>query len=305
MEEIASNVFVETGFEGANCGLVITDAGGVVIDTPIIPAEAKQWAAQVAEMTDTVLYVFNTDYDRSHILGDQYFAAPVLAHEAAWKEMVNYKETYIERTKSIFKKRPEIQRQFNQTEIIKPELTFTGHLVMKKGGRELHFVHLGGHSPATSGLYLPDVNILFTGDFLVVDQHPALGDCISKVWISKLKWLKTQQYELIVPGHGLLCNVEAVDPIIHYIRVMRAKVRDQYKQGRTKAESAVVISQMIDCFPYKTGTKSVVEKLIRAGVSRLYDEMKLIYGHTNIRGKSKKTGSRGMKAKAAEMVKPV
>ncbi|MEM7343079.1 MAG: hypothetical protein AAF485_02445 [Chloroflexota bacterium] len=72
-------------------------------------------------------------------------------------------------------------------------------------------------------------------------------------------------------------------------------MRDQYKVGRTKAESAVVISQMIDCFPYKTGTKSIIEKRIRAGVSRLYDEMKHIYGHKSSKGKT-----RGAKPKAAK-----
>ena len=61
---------------------------------------------------------------------------------------------------------------------------------------------------------------------------------------------------------------------------MRAKVRNQYKQGRTKAEAAVVISQMIDLFPYKTGRKSQIEKRIRAGVSRIYDEMKAFYINT-------------------------
>ncbi|MEM7028852.1 MAG: hypothetical protein AAF629_04620, partial [Chloroflexota bacterium] len=98
MQEIAPNVFIETEYDGANCGLVLTEAGGVVIDTPIIPAEAKAWAAQVAKKTDNVLFVFNTDYRRYHIMGNQYFDAPVLAHEAAWKEVANYKDTFIERT---------------------------------------------------------------------------------------------------------------------------------------------------------------------------------------------------------------
>lgn len=305
MQEIAKNVFVEMSFTGANCGLVLTKAGGIVIDTPMIPAEGKLWAAQVAEMTDKVLFVFNTDHHRAHIMGNQYFDAPILAHEGAWKEMANYKDTFIERTKSHFKKQPEIQKQFNETTIIKPELTFTGRLVMMKGERELHFVHLGGHTPATSGLYLPDENILFTGDFLVVDEHPALGQCDSKEWIAKLKWLREQDYRLLVPGHGPLCEVDAVDPVIHYIRVMRLKVRDQYKQGRTKAESAVVISQMIDCFPYKPGTKSLIEKRIRAGVSQLYDEMKVIYGYKNVKGKSTKSGGRGSRAKSVRATKPV
>jgi len=297
MEEIAPDVFVEFDYEGANCGLILSDAGAIVVDTPMIPEEGKAWAAQVAEITDNVLYVFNTDHHRAHILGDQYFDAPILSHEAAWKEMVNYKDTFIERTKSLFKKQPHIQLQFNETRIVKPELTFTGQLIMQKGGQELRFVHLGGHTPATSGLYLPGVNILFAGDLLVVDEHPALGQCDSKEWLAKLDWLQEQTFNAIVPGHGPLCNIEATEPVRRYIRTMRAKVRSQYKQGRSKAESAVVISQMIDMFPFKPNRKSMIEKRIRAGVSRIYDEMKVFYGHDTVKGKGKGKGKGGKSSK--------
>ena len=281
LQEIADRVFIDLDYEGANVGCILTDAGAIVIDTPMIPEEAKHWSETVSNLTDDVLYVFNTDHHRAHIMGNQFFDAPILAHEAAWKEMANYKDTFIERTKNLFKKRPEIQKQFDQIRIIKPELCFSGKLVMEKGGREFHFVHLGGHTPATSGLFLPQERILFTGDLVVVDEHPALGQCISEEWLSKLRWLRRQKYELLVPGHGPLCNVEASEPVSEYIRAMRSKVRSQYKSGRTKAEAAVVISQMIDYFPYRQGEKSIIEKRIRAGVSRVYDEMKVLYGHDN------------------------
>ncbi len=288
MQEIANDVFVEFDYEGANCGLVLTDEGAIVIDTPIIPQEARDWTAQVASKTDKILFVFNTDHHRAHILGNQYFNAPVLAHEYAWKEMASYKDTFIERTQNLYKKQPEIQKQFSETSIVKPELTFTGHLTMEKGGKSLHFVYLGGHTPATSGLYIPDVNILFAGDLVVVNEHPALGQCNSKEWLEQLLWLKQQKLHAIVPGHGELCNIEAVEPMRCYIRTMRARVRNQYKQGRTKAESAVVISQMIDMFPYPPKRKSFIEKRIRAGVSRIYDEMKLFYGAVPAKGHAAK-----------------
>jgi len=278
VEEIAKNAFVKLDYEGANVGCILTEEGAIVIDTPMIPAEAKDWAETVSKLTDKVLYVFNTDHHRAHILGNQFFDAPIMSHEAAWKEMANYKDTFIERTKNLYKKRPDIQKQLNEIKIIKPELSFTGRLIMYKGSREIHFVHLGGHTPATSGLFLPDERILFTGDLVVVDEHPALGQCDSEGWLRKLTWLRRQKYSLIVPGHGPLCNVESSEPVSEYIRAMRSKVRSQYKSGRTKAEAAVVISQMIDFFPYRQGEKSIIEKRIRAGVSRVYDEMKVIYG---------------------------
>ncbi|HRV95482.1 MAG TPA: MBL fold metallo-hydrolase [Anaerolineae bacterium] len=279
LQEIAKNVFVEQEYEGANVGCVLTEAGAVVIDTPMVPEEARHWAKTVSELTDRVLYVFNTDHHRSHILGNQFFNAPIMAHEAAWKEMANYKDTFIERTKNLFKKRTDVQKQLDQIRIVKPELAFTGRLIMYKGGREIHFVHFGGHTPATSGVFLPDEHILFTGDLVVVNEHPALGQCNSDEWLAQLRWLRRQDFAVVVPGHGPLCNVDDSEPVSEYIRALRSKVRSQYKSGRTKAEAAVVISQMIDFFAYRPGEKSLIEKRIRAGVSRVYDEMKAIYGN--------------------------
>ncbi len=278
MEEIAPGVYVKTDYEGANVGCILTDIGAIVIDTPLIPADGKAWVAEVAKMADRVLYVFNTDHHRAHIMGNQYFDAPIIAHEEAWREISSYKDTFIERTKSIFKKQPEIAAQFDEIKLKKPEITFTGRLYVKKGGREIEFVHLGGHTPATSGVWLPDERILFAGDVVVVGEHPSLGQSVSKQWLEVLTRLRKTSLNSIVPGHGPLCNVEATEPVSEYIRTMRAKVRSQYRSGRTKSESAVVINQMIDYFPYRPGDKSFVEKRIRAGISRIYDEMKVIYG---------------------------
>jgi len=277
MHEIAPGVYVKLDYDGANVGCILTDAGAVVVDTPLIPADGKDWAARVAKVTDKVLYIFNTDHHRAHVMGNQYFDAPVIAHEVAWREISNYKDTFIERTKNIFKKQPEIAAQFDHVQIKKPEITFTGRLVLQKGGREIHFIYLGGHTPAASGVWLPAERILFTGDVVVVGEHPSLGQSLSKEWLDVLTRLRKMSLAHIVPGHGPLCNVEATTPISEYIRIMRAKVRSQYRTGRSKSEAAVVINQMIDYFPYRPGDKSFVEKRISAGISRIYDEMKASY----------------------------
>ena len=278
MEELAAGVYVNFDYEGANVGCILTDVGAIVVDTPLIPEDGRAWAAEVATFTDNVLFVFNTDHHRAHILGNQYFDAPVIAHELAWKEMANYKDAFIERTKNMFKRQPEIAAQFKEVVIKKPEIAFTGRLIVKKGGREIHFVYTGGHTPATSGLWLPEERVLFTGDVVVVGEHPSLGQSNTKEWLAELSRLRKTSLTCMVPGHGPLCNVEATLPVSEYIRAMRSKVRNQYRSGRTKSEAAVVISQMIDYFPYRQGDKSFVEKRIRAGVSRVYDEMKAIYG---------------------------
>jgi glyoxylase-like metal-dependent hydrolase (beta-lactamase superfamily II) len=124
---------------------------------------------------------------------------------------------------------------------------------------------------------LPEEKILFAGDMVVVNEHPSLGQCDSDDWLRKLRWLRKQRFSVLVPGHGELCNVEASEPVSTIFVQCEPRYASQYKSGRTKAEAAVVISQMIDFFPYRTGEKSIIEKRIRAGVSRVYDEMKAFY----------------------------
>ena len=277
MNEIAPGIYVHSGYEGANVGCILTQVGAIVVDTPLVPADGKAWAAEVAKVAERVLFVFNTDHHRAHIIGNQYFDAPVIAHEMAWKEMSNYRDAFIERTKNIFKRQPEIVAQFDDVVIKKPEITFTGQLIVKKGGREVYFVRLGGHTPATSGVWLPRERVLFTGDVVVVGEHPSLGQSNSKEWLEVLTRLRKMSLAALVPGHGPLCDVEATQPISDYIRLLRSKVRNQFKSGRSKSEAAVVISQMIDHFPYRPGDRSFVEKRIRAGVSRVYDEIKASY----------------------------
>ena len=213
MQEIAPGVYVKTDYEGANVGCILTEVGAIVVDTPLIPADGKAWAAEVAKLSDRVLYVFNTDHHRAHILGNQYFDAPIIGHEVAWKEISGYKDTFIDRTKNIFKKQPEIADQFDEVQLRKPEITFTERLCLRKGGREVDFVYLGGHTPATSGVWLPSERILFTGDAVVVGEHPSLGQSVSKEWLEGLTRLRKMSLSHIVPGHGPLCNVEATEPV--------------------------------------------------------------------------------------------
>ena len=54
MQKIAQNVYVKTDSRGTNLGLVVTSQGPVLIDTPLIPRESREWLAQIQELTDLV-----------------------------------------------------------------------------------------------------------------------------------------------------------------------------------------------------------------------------------------------------------
>ncbi|MCS7220265.1 MAG: MBL fold metallo-hydrolase, partial [Anaerolineae bacterium] len=178
MQELAPGVFVETTTRGSNPGVIVTDAGVIVVDTPQVPAEAKALRAEIARLTGgkPILYVINTDHHRGHILGNQWFKpAPVIAHDVAWTHMKGYSENFKQRVIDSFKKEPHIQAQFADLEIVPPTLTFSKRMFLFHGGREVRIIWIGGHTPATSVVWLPAERVLFTGDAVWVDQHPYMA----------------------------------------------------------------------------------------------------------------------------------
>ena len=111
----------------------------------MVPARAQAWRKHVAEASSNarILYVINTDHHRGHSLGNQfYLPAPVVAHERAWKEMRGYTDNFKQRVRDSFKKEPDIQVQFNDLQIIRPEITFKKRLTLLRGGREVDGVEL-------------------------------------------------------------------------------------------------------------------------------------------------------------------
>ena len=46
-QEIAAGLFINTFYRGCTPGFVVTDEGLILIDTPLIPKQAKDWREQI------------------------------------------------------------------------------------------------------------------------------------------------------------------------------------------------------------------------------------------------------------------
>jgi len=67
MKKISPNVFIETGFSGANVGIVQTTEGLVMIDTPWRPTDAIKWREEISNKGN-IRYLINTDEHHDHNL---------------------------------------------------------------------------------------------------------------------------------------------------------------------------------------------------------------------------------------------
>ncbi|MEZ4868621.1 MAG: MBL fold metallo-hydrolase [Caldilineaceae bacterium] len=276
-EELAPGIFINTHYRGCTPGFIHTEEGIVMVDAPLIPKQAIDWREQIeAEYpSHPLLFMINTDHHRGHALGNQYFMpCKVIAHERAHKEMSGYTENFKERVRNSFKREPEIQAQLNDIEIVPPHITFTHRATMLYGDRQVELIFVGGHTPATSLVWLAAESICFVGDIVWVDQHPYMAQGNTLEWLRALELIRNLGAERLVPGHGPVCTPDATYRVAEYILFMRQRVRDYYLAGKNKNETkSGLVTEMLEWFPVPPERKAKIESQIKSGLNRVYREI--------------------------------
>jgi cyclase len=300
IREIAPRIFVETQFHGANVAFIITGEGVILIDTPMLPNEARQWRTEIEEMTDQkIIYIINTDHHRAHVIGNQFFpTATVIAHERAWKEMKSYGDSFRTRLINMYRDRiPAAVEEWKQSlEIIKPEITFSGRTLLFKGDKEIHLIPVGGHTPATTVIYFPNEKLLFTGDAVVTNRPPFLSQGNTKEWLQALTYLRKLRYDILIPGHGELTGKEATENMSKYLRMVRRKVRSAYRSGMPKADTARSLSHLIRYWPIPPFEKPKADRRFKSGLGRVWNEVRaeeMAKARAKARAKRKKAANAG------------
>lgn len=276
-EELGPGIFINTNYRGCTPGFIHTEEGIILIDTPLIPKQAVDWRQQIEQQYPDMpfLFIINTDHHRGHALGNQYFMpCKVIAHERAHKEMAGYTENFKERVRNSFKREPEIQQQLNNIIIIPPHLTFTNRSTLLFGGRKIELIYVGGHTPATSLVWLPVENICFVGDIVWVDQHPYMAQGNTLEWLRALELIRGLGAEWLVPGHGPVCTPDSTYKVAEYINFMRGRVRDYFREGKSKNETKTgLVAEMLEWFPVPIERKAKIESQIKSGLNRVFREI--------------------------------
>jgi cyclase len=278
IQEIGPGVFVETELHGANVGFVVTREGVVLIDTPLLPDDARLWRKEIERRTgQRIIYIVNTDHHRGHILGNQYFpTATVIAHEFAWKNMQSYGDSFRTRLLNLYRDRmPEAVEEWEQhLEIALPRITFTDRILLFKGEQEIHLIPLGGHTPATTVVYLPRDKILFAGDLVITDRPPFLSQSNTRRWLQALTYLRKLRYDVLVPGHGELTGKEATERMSEFLRLVRRRVRSAYRSGMSKPDTTRSLQYLLNEWPIPPFEKPKAARRFKSSLGRVWNEMR-------------------------------
>jgi cyclase len=238
------------GGEGqSNSGFIQTPAGIALVDTTDDHHKMLAWLKQARLTPDDVSLVINTHFHADHVWGNQLFHCPILAHRLCHESMIEHaREDWTpalmeEYAKELEKANPsraaQVRSSLEGFTVKLPTQTFEDRQDMDMGGTRLEIIHLGGHTPCSSIVWVPSEAVLFSGDLIFTERYPYVFSATSITdWIAALDQLRTLQPVKLIPGHGSVCTLAEVDALRAYFETTRALVREHASLGHSPEETA-------------------------------------------------------------------
>jgi len=276
--EIAPGVYIETSFRRVNVGAVLTEAGFVLIDTPPYPDDALAWRDTLAGLSPKpILAIINTDCHVDRILGNGWFDARVIvAHEDTIGRLENLPSSFLESAVDSLVRSPGERSYFLGTQVKIPTVGFSHRMQVRHGGLVIPLIAMPGPTAGSLWVHLPEQRIVFVGDSVVVNQHPYISSTTTKNWLESLTILRRSRFAAnwVVPGRGPVVDKDATEPISDYLRLARRRVQSLYRAGRPRADTSTLVPELLEQFPYDENDLEQVQRRIKAGLDRIYEEVK-------------------------------
>lgn len=191
----------------ANIGLLVTPAGAVLIDSGATFQSARKIHEAVKKVTVQPLkWVINTGDQDHRWLGNGYFKAQgveIIAHANGEADMKARSGEQLAGL-MVLKERLDGTVATLPTRWVKDNDTR-----LELGGTVIELKHRGGgHTPGDTMVWLPQKNVLFSGDVVYVDRvlglHPVSR---TKTWLESFAVIDNLKPQIIVPGHGSVTNL--------------------------------------------------------------------------------------------------
>ncbi len=267
MQKISDNVYAETGFQGCNPGFVVTSDGVVMIDTPQMPADAVRWRDEIAKH-GPVRYLINTEPHGDHFTGNYFFEGTVVAHEGVREAILaSSVEQIMERLRQMAPDSLSLMAGFSYRP---PTITLSERLTLYVGEHTFQLIHVPGHTPFQVAVYIPEERVVFTSDNVFYRVQAYLHQAVPYEWLDSLKRLGELQADVMVPGHGEVCDRSYIPEMSAFIQAWIDAVTEAIDQGMSLEEAQDKVS-LLDRYPMQPGSEAMGEQLQRMNVARLYE----------------------------------
>jgi len=294
-EGVFAGIAKPGGLASGNAGFVIGDEGVLIFDTFLTPVAIEELIAVIEAQTKLpIKYAINSHYHLDHTGGNQVLVArgvPIIAHDnlTLWQTTKNRRflpaaadlekrradaaKQLSELPADQTEKRTQLERQISRLDAMRtvkltnPTVTFgAGAVHLYLGKREVVLFTLPGHTGGDVLAYVPDANVVFTGDLGWSVTLPNLVDATVNDWIPTLDKVLTQYPTAkFVPGHGNVAAAGDIRDFRDYLDNLRARVRQGIADNLTleQAKQQLKLPDKYKAFAFQNFATPNVEDMYK------------------------------------------
>lgn len=122
--------------------------------------------------------------------------------------------------------------------------TFSGHRTITIGKQrdadtKVELFELGpAHSRGDMVCWVPHAKVLYSGDLLFIGGTPIVWHGPTNNWIKACDYMLDLQPDVVVPGHGPVCDIEGIRDVKAYLELITTEARKRFDAGMNVVEAA-------------------------------------------------------------------
>ncbi len=270
MKQITENVYAKTTFQGCNSGFIVTGEGAVVVDTPMVPAQARDWKREI-ERHAPVKYVIINEAHTDHYCGSCYLGGTVIGTEDSVMALKNARVDDLIRELSWMA--PGSPKPDESFFFRPPEIALEGEAILHLGEHTIHILSVPGHTAKQLAVYVPEERTIFSSDNINLGI-PIFIDAVPDEWIRSLDRLSELDVDHVIPGHGDVTDKSAFDKmknmILTWMDVVGGAIKEDMDLEQTRQR--VINAKEFEAIP-KEGQ---MEGLFNMNLESLYRALKVM-----------------------------
>ncbi|HTK05594.1 MAG TPA: MBL fold metallo-hydrolase [Ktedonobacteraceae bacterium] len=214
-----------------NAGFIVGEERTLIVDTGANTLSAQTihgYASSVRPQNS--LLVINTELHLDHVSGNGFFRQrdiPVYGHYKIQRTDAELAESIAELNELI----PNPVRRahnealvfYTETSIANPDHPITEEIQLDLGGRTVQILLTPGHTPANISIYVPDEQVMYSGDCLISGYLPNLEAGTHEdwhIWLASLEKIRALAPTVVMPGHGQILRGQQIQSEIDRTRAV-------------------------------------------------------------------------------------
>jgi cyclase len=237
LEQVGDGIWAYVQLDGSwglnNTGFLVGTHGVTAIDTCFTERRSRAFIDAIGSVTSApVRTLVNTHHHGDHTHGNWLLRdATIIGHERCRTEVLAAGHV----TQTFF---PGVD--WGRVEIEPPFVTFTDTLTLWSDETEVRLEFMGpAHTTNDVIAWLPEQRLLFAGDLVFNGGTPfvVMGSVAGA--ITALERLRPLEADVIVPGHGPVCDPGILDEQVSYLRFVQEIAQAAFDEGLSPLEAAL------------------------------------------------------------------